>query len=338
MDRSALTRKRQRDAPQPVRPSTSGSITDSRARSPHKPSSARSRSQPAAEALDFRPHSSGKIRKARDSSEITRAKRGDGGVSQQEEMTAAEDDRQSQHFTVGGVGAGGTLYLTPSRLPPPQYTLPPIIPGRVAGRDSVKTVWPSARTSNVSAGSGARPRGRGSAYDHTVPVPPVSIANVGAKRRPRSHSFSTLSEHEKSRAPTLNSTDVQDFRFFLNGKRRSQSQRPKSYMNLGEGLLQHHIPHYRLGTPRFSARGTAQLSVHNDHFCRRRQLLDVHAIGIRQALPCATWTPHERRRYYIPIRYESDDTHPYTTQKSHVSAGPIWGKDIRLREDTSEPQ
>lgn len=259
MDRSALTRKRQRDAPQPVRPSTSGSVTDSRARSPHKPSSARSRSQPAAEALEFRPHSSGKIRKARDSSEITRAKRGDGGVSQQEEMTAAEDDRQSQHFTVGGVGAGGTLYLTPSRLPPPQYTLPPIVPGRVAGRDSVKTVWPSARTSNVSAGSGARPRGRGSAYDHKVPVPPVSIANVGAKRRPRSHSFSTLSEHEKSRAPTLNSTDVQDFRFFLNGKRRSQSQRPKSYMNLGEGLLQHHIPHYRLGTPRFSARGTAYL-------------------------------------------------------------------------------
>ena len=104
-------------------------------------------------------------------------------------------------------------------------------------------------------------RTKGSAYDHTIPVPPISLTTFNPARRPRSHSFSTLSERERARADTIDSTEVQEFRFFLNGKskRRSQSQRPQSSMNLGEGILQHYIPHYRLGTPRFSDRGTAYL-------------------------------------------------------------------------------
>jgi hypothetical protein len=173
-------------------------------------------------------------------------------------MTAAEDDRESQHFTVGGVGIGGTLYLTPSRQPPPvRFATLPSTPPKTAERvESKKTIWPGGRASNASASTEIL-RAQGSAYNHGVPVLPVSLANQSQKRRPRSHSFSTLSERERARIPTLNSTDVQDFRFFLNGKRRSQSQRPKSTMNLGEGMLQLNIPHYRLGTPRFSTRGTA---------------------------------------------------------------------------------
>jgi hypothetical protein len=247
MDRSALTRKRTREAPPGAKPSTSASPKDGRT-SPQKQNT-RSRPSTAPESQQPRP-APGKIRKARDSSEITRAKLGDVGP-QQEEMTAAEDDRESQHFTVGGVGAGGTLYLTPSRMPPQtRFSTLPSTPPRTAERvESIKTLWPGTET----------PRARGSAYDYSVPVPPISLANSKAKRRPRSHSFSSLSERERSRVPTLDSTDVQDFRFFLNGERRSVSQRPKSTMNLGEGMLQHHIPHYRLGTPRFSARGTAYL-------------------------------------------------------------------------------
>lgn len=254
MDRSALTRKRTREAPPPLKPPTPASTQDERTSAQEQ--TTRSRPSTATELQQPRP-SPGKIKQARDSSEITRAKRGDVG---QEEMTAAEDDRESQHFTVGGVGAGGTLYLTPSRLPPSaRFSTLPSTPPRTAERvESFKTVWPSARGSNVYS-SGGSPRGRSSAYDHTVPVPPISLANLTPKRRPRSHSFSTLSERERACVPTLDSSDVQDFRFFLNGKRRSQSQRPKSSMNLGEGILQHYIPHYRLGTPRFSARGTAYL-------------------------------------------------------------------------------
>lgn len=173
-------------------------------------------------------------------------------------MTAAEDDRESQHFTVGGVGAGGTLYLTPSRMPARYSTLPSTPPRTAERVQSVRTIWPSGRISDISAIGGPAPT-KGTAYDHSVPVPPISLANSMPKRRPRSHSFSTLSERERAAVPTLNSADVQDFRFFLNGKRRSQSQRPKSSMNLGDGMLQHYIPHYRLGTPRFSARGTAYL-------------------------------------------------------------------------------
>ena len=257
MDRSALTRKRTREAPPNTKPPTSASPNKDGRTSPQKQTT-RSRPSTAPESQPPRP-SPGKIRKARDSSEITRAKLGDVGV-QQEEMTAAEDDRESQHFTVGGVGAGGTLYLTPSRMPPQtRFSTLPSTPPRTAERvESIKTLWPGTRASNASADV-ETPRAQGSAYDYSVPVPPISLANSKPKRRPRSHSFSTLSERERSRVPTLDSTDVQDFRFFLNGKRRSVSQRPKSTMNLGEGMLQHYIPHYRLGTPRFSARGTAYL-------------------------------------------------------------------------------
>ena len=149
--------------------------------------------------------------------------------------------------------------MTPSRLPPSRHSRAPVTPPRTAERvESGGTIWPDGTTAGTSLAR-ASARAKGTAYDHTVPVPPISLANLEMKRRPRSHSFSTLSERERARAPTLDSTDVQDFRFFLNGKRRSQSQRPKSTLNLGEGMLQHHIPHYRLGTPRFSARGTAYL-------------------------------------------------------------------------------
>ncbi|KAM0714253.1 hypothetical protein Q7P37_010040 [Cladosporium fusiforme] len=259
MDRSALTRTRPRDAPQPVRPSTAVLSTTEKP-TPSQRQAVRGRSHTAGEAQILYP-TSGKIRKARDSSEITRAKRGDVGAAPQEDMTAAEDDRESQHFTVGGVGAGGTLYLTPSRQPTPSFSLRPPTSSQPAERvDSFKTIWPSGRASSDMSLSGGNARIKGSAYDHTVPVPPISLANINAKRRPRSHSFSTIGEKERSRASTVNSTDIQDFRHFLNGgKRRSHSQRPQSSLNLGEGLLKLHIPHYKLGTPRFSDRGTAYL-------------------------------------------------------------------------------
>ena len=263
MDRSAFTRKRPRDAPQPVQPTTSAprpKTADGRS-SPQKQSTrGRPSTAPTAnDPLTSNP-SSGKIKAARDSSEITRAKRGGAGVAS-DEMTAAEDDRASQHFTVGGVGAGGTLYLTPSHPIPSRFSNMPSTPPRTASRPgTAKTLWPASHPSDVSP-MGGHARTKGSAYDRTVPVPPISLSTFNPARRPRSHSFSTLSERERARADTLDSTEVQEFRFFLNGRstRRSQSQRPQSSMNLGEGILQLHIPHYRLGTPRFSARGTAYL-------------------------------------------------------------------------------
>lgn len=271
MDRSALTRKRTRDAPQLVRPSTAVLTTSEKSTTSQR-HAVRGRSHTADEVPIIRPNS-GKIRKARDSSEITRAKRGDASAAPQENMTAAEDDRESQHFTVGGVGAGGTLYLTPSRMPPPSFSLRPPTSSQPAERvDSFKTIWPSGRASDTSL-TGGTARIKGSSYDHTVPVPPISLANVTAKRRPRSHSFSTLGEKERSRSSTVGSSDIQDFRYFLNGKRRSQSQRPQSTLNLGEGLLKLHIPHYKLGTPRFSDRGTAYL--HNSMYTTTTE--DAHS-------------------------------------------------------------
>lgn len=261
MDRSALTRKRTREAPSknPAPPTTNvlrGKRTAQNTQ-PQRHENLKTPPIPSELAIAKTRPQSGKIRSAKDSSEIIRAKRG-----------ANEDhgDPNAQHFTVGNVGAGGTLYLKPSRMPHSAHFSgvpigPATPPGTSDGADSMRTMWPSGRTSDMSA-AGWTPRMKSSAYDHSVPVPPVSLANVQhqQKRRPRSHSFSTVSERERMRSPTLDSTDVHDFFQMYGGNRRtSNAQRPKSSMDLGDGLLKLSIPHYRLGTPRFSERGTAYL-------------------------------------------------------------------------------
>lgn len=164
---------------------------------------------------------------------------------------------------------------------------------------------------------GGNVRIKGSAYDRTVPVPPISLATFNPARRPRSHSFSTLSERERARADTLDSTEVQEFRFFLNGKskRRSQSQRPQSSMNLGDGILQHYIPHYRLGTPRFSARGTAYL--HNS----------VYTTTTTDDANSSTFSPNgeiDKLFPVPPVRTHSDyqATPSRTPQSSQTSSLP----------------
>lgn len=112
--------------------------------------------------------------------------------------------------------------------------------------------WSEERQSDASGQWTPRFRSRSGAYDHSIPVPPLSMSNAAPRRRPKSHSFSTVSEH--TRSPT---GDVNDIQLLING--RKTSARPKSSIDLSGGYLDLHIPHYRLGTPRFSERGTAYL-------------------------------------------------------------------------------
>lgn len=234
MDRTSPSLRRRPEVAEPTRPPTRG----------------RYEKDTAQEKLKKR--SSGKIRTAKDSTEITRVPR----TAQQPDRKAisGDDEASARHFTVGNVGANGLLYLKPSRAPTPSFVEPLATPPDTSEGQRLRTEWPSERQSAASGSWTPRPpASRFVAGDqHGLHLPPVTLANIGQKRRPRSHSFSTLGERMRT------STEEQsDFQLLVNGK--YTTQRPKSSIDLSEGLLNLHIPHYRLGTPQFSERGTAYL-------------------------------------------------------------------------------
>ncbi|KAK5115184.1 hypothetical protein LTR85_009942 [Meristemomyces frigidus] len=230
MDHSA--RKRRRDALRPAIPPTP-IFRDERTRQGK-----------------LRRPASGKIRTAKDSNEITRVPR----RTQPLDRPSTDEDPNARQYTVANVGAGGTLYLKPSRMPPPNYMQRPATPPKTSdGGGNGRTEWSNERQSNVSGSWTLRVQAaRAGAYENAVPMPPLSLANGQPKRRPRSHSFSTVSDHVRS-----STFDSNDFQLLVNGK--DAEQRPKSSIDLSGGFLDLHIPHYRLGTPRFSDRGTAYL-------------------------------------------------------------------------------
>ena len=232
MDRTTLASKRR---PQGAQPTTKSAVRIPRNKKQQEP---------------HRRQASGRIKAAKDSSDLIR-------VPKREETrdgASLDDDTNARHFTVANVGRNGTLYLKPSRIPPAYFSHTPATPPRTSdGRENVHAEWPNVRESAVSGTWTPRAEGqRNTAINYSVPIPPVSMANMHQRRRTRSHSFSTVDDSVRS--PTF---DQGDFQILLNG--RDAAQRPKSSADLTSGFLDLRIPHYRLGTPRFSERGTAYL-------------------------------------------------------------------------------
>ena len=239
MDRNALSSKRRQQGSQPsTKPPVR--ITRDKRTQPEPP----------------KPVVSGRIKSAKNSTEIIRPhKRTDTA-----ERPSIEDDPNSRHFTVANVGRNGTLYLKPSRMAHTQFTHALATPPGTSdgpGDDS-RSGWPLQRRSSISGTYTPRPRApKPAAVNQTKVLPPLSMANMHQRRRTRSHSFSTVDASVRS--PTF---DSNDFQILLNGK--DTTQRPKSSIDLSDGLLNLRIPHYRIGTPRFSERGTAYL--HNSAY------------------------------------------------------------------------
>ncbi|KAK3656158.1 Guanine nucleotide exchange factor lte1 [Elasticomyces elasticus] len=231
MDRSTISRKRRPDAPQPTE-------------TPAQAGDRRTQTQ------KLRRPNSGKIRTAKDSNEIIRVPRRTVPL----EKASVDEDATARHFTVANVGPNGQLYLKPSRIPPQNFTQGPATPPDTSDGEHAKKDWFGSRHESNASGTWT-PQLRAArigAWDHAIPVPPLSLSNAQQKRRQRSHSFSTASE--RGPTPTFDSTD---FQLLVNGK--GAGGRPKSSVDLTDGLLDLAIPHYRLGTPRFSERGTAYL-------------------------------------------------------------------------------
>ena len=157
--------------------------------------------------------------------------------------------KRGRNFTVSNVGTGGLLHLSPSphQLPfstnvasPSQYPwLPPIPPS---------TLSAAVETTKLSQTSHPRTRS----------VSPRGLLDRAAQSKTdkdferthnRSASFSTLDESRRSVAAAI---QPKTFRIVIN---RPESVHSSDDEELAP-TLEIPIPHYKLGTPRFSAHGT----------------------------------------------------------------------------------
>ncbi|KAL9062739.1 MAG: hypothetical protein Q9157_008673, partial [Trypethelium eluteriae] len=206
------------------------------------------------------------LRHAKDSTEQLRRTMGgnSGNTSEPGQVVAAEGeyggrDRSATQYTVGNI-ASGRIYLRP-----------------VERND--RSDWPSApqfsspadSTSTNTALEAAKDRLRGersreSFFTRTPnsSTPPQQIREFPAHRDDlylppsprrrvpgqRAHSFSTIDDH------TQVQTDNGTFRIVIE---RPSMNRPKTADTNAFPQLDVQIPHYKLGTPRFSIRGTATL-------------------------------------------------------------------------------
>lgn len=166
-------------------------------------------------------------------------------------LQTVDDEATPRHFAVVNVGAGGVLYLKPSRMGPANYVnhAPATPPATVLDRTSFYAEPSVQRASNASGTW--TPRGeRGRSLVQAADQPVAELILVPDNhRRTRSHSCST-------RGTVYNPNDLHHLAPTAEEKRR---RRRSSTDLLPKHLLDLQIPHYRLGTPRFSDRGTAYL-------------------------------------------------------------------------------
>ncbi|OCL04784.1 ras GEF [Glonium stellatum] len=197
------------------------------------------------------------LRRAKNSTEELRRTRARGASSGTVVDTSSAAGRS---FTVGNIN-NGIIYLRPivrsanqrTRPSPDPFVFPPTTP-------------PDSGTIDENALRSINDGWRGSFSGSRTPEPPPLLArdvitddetqqgHTRTQSKPiahiRSRSFSTADEHSSQR------TEPGTFKVVIE---RPSLRRPKTADTGSLPILQVPIPHYRLGTPRFSARGTAIL-------------------------------------------------------------------------------
>ncbi|KAH0542780.1 hypothetical protein FGG08_002828 [Glutinoglossum americanum] len=213
------------------------------------------------------------------------ASRSPGSLEELTHKPVAQDGssggREGRQFTVGNVGNNGMIYLRPVIRPPyqrshqlPPFVFPPVTPPRSASIDGYdsQSVGDALRSS-LATGNGSpwtpnrRPRrsSHGTVQNGSPPI-------LRAKHQ-RAHSFSTV--HEQ---PVMQTSDVGTYRIVID---RPEQRRPKTADQIPLPTLEVQIPHYRLGSPRFSPRGTAFLR--NSNFTRASANGDLRSSYLSQA-------------------------------------------------------
>lgn len=208
---------------------------------------------------------SNSLRRVKNSTEILR-QRSTKSARKQRQQDSTPDTRGGRNFTVGNVGTGGILYLTPSafqghgqhsiNLASPAAVTTPVTAPALLGQDHLQTSLQTVSDSSSQARSTSPKRSLR-----------ASKRRVAVSSHGRSQSFSTVEEHRHSLSAAAQSRTL---RIVIN---RPDTARPKtakeSIEEVNEELsptLEVPIPHYRIGTFRFSNQGTPVLR--NSSFTR----------------------------------------------------------------------
>ncbi|KAI9784398.1 MAG: Guanine nucleotide exchange factor lte1 [Peltula sp. TS41687] len=199
----------------------------------------------------------------RNSIELTHKRKNSSGRIQQTSDSTPAGGREGRQFTVGNVGNNGKIYLRPviRRAQESSQSPRPLLPATNAYTDldlsvtanlrrssavTLESLWSGTRTSRTPPRR-PRPSHEQSRLQSSTPPPLPRI-----QQRHRAHSFSTLDGKDKGGAP---GTGV-----VKSSLDSPTPQRPKTADEAsGLPVLEVQIPHYRLGSPRFSAHGTAFL-------------------------------------------------------------------------------
>ncbi|KAL8998576.1 MAG: hypothetical protein Q9169_002416 [Polycauliona sp. 2 TL-2023] len=174
--------------------------------------------------------------------------------------------REGRQFTVANVGNNGKIYLRPiakpanQNLPAPQQgqfqeVVDDVRPKLGASNHMQSSFWSETQTSRTPTGR-ARSTGR-------APQASVSTAR-DSLRRTRTVSMSTIDGHAGKGI-----TKASGFKIVIDHSSMPPANTERPQMP----ALQVPIPHYRLGTPRFSTRGTAFL--HSSVYTRNSTTEDL---------------------------------------------------------------
>jgi hypothetical protein len=237
------------------------------------------------------------LRRVKDSKEELRRTRARGASSATIESSNTTTT-SGRSFTVGNINHG-IIYLRPvvrpgnQRLQPDPFIFPPQTPPDSATLESKANRSSSNDWDNSLYGSRTPVRA------DPPPLPPHATTDDEPKHpspalsppRPavhiRSRSFSTADNH----TATSHSTEPGTFKVVI----ERPFGRPKTADTGSLPILQVPIPHYRLGTPRFSTRGTAML----------RSSVHTRASGTEDARS-SLLTPQRVTHSFISSRRRSD--------------------------------
>ncbi|KAH6643997.1 hypothetical protein C7974DRAFT_12229 [Boeremia exigua] len=285
-----------------------------------------------------------RLRRVKDSKEQLKSRTRARGTSNGTIDTATSNSTAAgRSYTVANVH-NGVIYLRPvvragnqrNRPQPDPFVFPPSTPPDSATLDS--TLRPTSNEWEQSLYGSRTPRS-----EPTPPLPlPLDLTTEHAARppphadqpftartaaraaaHPRSHSFSTVDDH------TVTSATTEPGTFKVVIERPPFGGRPRTADTSSLPLLQVPIPHYRLGTPRFSTKGTADLrsSVYTrtsatDDF--RSSLLTPQRAGSHSFLSSR---PQSDAFSPVPARYRATMDRPplpaSAPSSSRVSQSPI---------------
>ncbi|EXJ67598.1 uncharacterized protein A1O5_08944 [Cladophialophora psammophila CBS 110553] len=203
------------------------------------------------------------LRRVKDSTEVLRQRSTKSSKKAKQSLETVPDNVHGRNFTVGNVGTGGILYLTPSThqkangsphsIISPVY-LPSTAPAILSNGDQRPPSNEKAPTARSVSSSHSHRTASSKRSVRPSPRPRVLFPSHG-----RSQSFSTIEEHRQS----LLGPQSRTLRIVIN---RPETARPKTSQESTEEptleflpTLEVPIPHYRIGTFRLSSNGTPML-------------------------------------------------------------------------------